>query len=302
MIKARRIGHAAFETPDLDRQIEYYEQVVGLQLSARERGRAFMATESGQVALQLDQASAPKCTKLTFEVTQDDDFEKISKRLAADGIQSEVRTDPSPGVPKTLSFKDINGTDIDLFSEWKFLDTKGPVTGVNPMKFGHLAMEVPDPKRVAEFYCKVLGFRISDWIEDYFVFLRCNTDHHTCNFVKGSYTRLNHVAYELKDAAHMQAACEWLGRNKIDIIWGPGRHGAGSNIFTYHRNPDDQVVEFYTELDQMLDEDLGYWDPKPWHADKPLRPKVWDRKSAGLVWGPPPTPDFTRGRDAPAAV
>ena len=37
MIKVRRIGHATFETPDLERQIEHFTQVTGLVLAAREK-------------------------------------------------------------------------------------------------------------------------------------------------------------------------------------------------------------------------------------------------------------------------
>ena len=33
MIKVRRIGHATFETPDLDRQIEHFTQVTGLVIA-----------------------------------------------------------------------------------------------------------------------------------------------------------------------------------------------------------------------------------------------------------------------------
>ena len=49
MIKVRRIGHASFETPDLERQIDYYTQVNGLALVGREKGRAFLATKVGQL-------------------------------------------------------------------------------------------------------------------------------------------------------------------------------------------------------------------------------------------------------------
>ena len=34
-------------------------------------------------------------------------------------------------------------------------------------------------------------------------------------------------------------------------------------------------VEFYGELDQMKDEALGYYEPRPWHEDRPQRPKDW---------------------------
>jgi hypothetical protein len=126
--------------------------------------------------------------------------------------------------------------------------------------------------------------------------MRCNSDHHTANFIRGKSARLHHIAFELKDFAHMQDGCELFAQRKIPIIWGPLRHGPGHNVATYHRNADDQVVEFFIELDQMKDEELGYFDPRPWHHDQPQRPKVWPRTGTN-VWGPPPTADFLRNRD-----
>jgi hypothetical protein len=45
----------------------------------------------------------------------------------------------------------------------------------------------------------------------------------------------------------------------------------------------------------MKDESLGYFDPRPWHRDRPQRPKVWKRGESP-IWGLPPHPDFLRGR------
>jgi catechol 2,3-dioxygenase-like lactoylglutathione lyase family enzyme len=297
MIKVRRVGHATFETPDLDKQIDYYTQVNGLALIARDKNRAFLATRIGQLVVQLERANEPRCTKISFEVAPNEDFADMARRLAADGIKSEVRSDAVPGMPKVLAFQDPKGTTIEVFTEWSFLGRDHPVAGVGPLKLGHIAFQVLDPQAITKFYCDVLGFRVSDWIEDFFSFLRCGPDHHTVNFIRGKTVKMHHIAFEVKDFSHMQSACEVLGRKNIAIIWGPGRHGAGHNVFTYHRNPDDQVMEFYTELDRMSDEELGYFDPRPWHVDQPQRPKVWKGAAAALVWGPPPTPDFMRGRD-----
>jgi catechol 2,3-dioxygenase-like lactoylglutathione lyase family enzyme len=156
---------------------------------------------------------------------------------------------------------------------------------------------MPDIHSCISFYQNVLGFRVSDWQEDFFCFMRCGTDHHTINFATGKSTRMHHMAFELRDWAHVQVACDHLGRMNVPIIWGPGRHGISHNIFVYHRDPDDQMIEFYSEMDQMLDEELGCFDPRPWHKDRPQRPKVWDRKSAALAWGPPQGPDHARQRN-----
>ncbi len=184
------------------------------------------------------------------------------------------------------SFSGPQGTAVELFSEWSFVTKNQQGLGVGPMKLGHVASAVLDPRDIASFYERSLGFRVSDWIEDFFVFQRCGPDHHTLNFIKGEHNALHHVAFELKDLAHMLQACDVLAQHGIPIVQGPIRHGPGHNIAIYHANPDGLIVEFFIELDQMKDEELGYFEPKPWHRDFPQRPKTWSRKDNGtVIWG-----------------
>jgi catechol 2,3-dioxygenase-like lactoylglutathione lyase family enzyme len=297
MIKVLRIGHATFETPDLGKAIDHYTQVIGLALAGRDEGRAFLATRTGQLVIELHQGAQPRCAKLSFEVAATSDFGDLKKALQQHGVASEERSDSTPGLSRVLSFKDPKGTTIELFREWSYVGNHQQVVGVGALKLGHVAFVTPDPKAMAEFYGTVLGFRISDWIGDFFVFMRCNADHHSVNFITGKNIKMHHIAFELKDFSHLQTACDLFGERKIPIIWGPVRLGPGHNLAAFHRDHDDWVVEFYAELDQMKDDDLGYFDPRPWHHDRPQRPKVWDAKHIAYMWGPPPTADFMRGRD-----
>jgi catechol 2,3-dioxygenase-like lactoylglutathione lyase family enzyme len=296
MIGVKRIGHATFETPDVERQVDYYTGVVGLALLEREKDRVLFVSRLGDVSVILQRGPAPKLAKIAFQVSPHDDLRALAKTLIGNGISASVDEASVPGIGRVLTFQDPKGTVIEAFTEAR---PAGPVTqpvAVGPLKLGHIAFMMPDIHPFVEFYQKVLGFRISDWQEDFFCFMRCGADHHTINFAAGKSTRMHHIAFELKDWGHVQTACDHLGQKDVPIIWGPGRHGISHNIFIYHRDPDDQMVEFYTEMDQMLDEDLGYFDPRPWHKDRPQRPKVWDRKSAALIWGPPQGPDHARQR------
>jgi catechol 2,3-dioxygenase-like lactoylglutathione lyase family enzyme len=298
MIKPRRAGHATFETKDIERQIAYWTEVAGLVLAAREQGRAFLASKTGLLTVALEQAAQARCTRLSFEVAPGSDFAELAKNLAAEGITSELRNDAVPGLGQVLTFKDNKGTAIDLFTDWSYLGSHHQVSGIGPLKLGHIAFHVPDVKATAEFYAKVMGFRISDWIEDWFVFMRCNPDHHTVNFIRGDKAELHHIAFELKDISHMQNACELFAAKNIRILWGPLRHGPGHNVATYHRNPDEHTVEVYIELDQMKDEELGYFDPKPWHRNTPQRPMTWTQTDS-TIWGLPPRPEYRRGSNVP---
>jgi catechol 2,3-dioxygenase-like lactoylglutathione lyase family enzyme len=296
MIKPRRIGHATFETPDLEKAIAYHTQVNGLKLADKEKNRAFLATKVGQLVVQLDKADEARCASLSFEVSPKADSGELARELDKDGIKSELRNDSVPGISKVLSFLDNKGTRIELFAEWSYLGKHEQVLGAGPLKLGHVAFVVRDPQATADFYQRIMGFRVSDWIGDFFVFMRCNTDHHTVNFIRGQNIKMHHIAFELKDFSHLQDSCELLGQKDIPIIWGPLRHGPGHNVATYHRAHDDHVVEFFCELDQMFDEELGYFEPRPWHRDTPQRPKVWTPGHT-TVWGPAPQPDFHRDRD-----
>jgi catechol 2,3-dioxygenase-like lactoylglutathione lyase family enzyme len=296
MIKPRRIGHATFESPDVQRMIDYYTGTIGLVLAEREKNRAFLATKIGQLAVEVNKGDVERCSKLSFEVAPNCDFSELARELEKDGIRGELRNDSTPGIGPVLSFQDGKGTTIELFKDWSSLGKNDQAAGIGPLKLGHVAWVVQDPQATAKFYEKVLGFRVSDWIGDFFVFMRCNPDHHTVNFIKGKNTKMHHIAYELKDFVHLQNACELFGQRQIPIIWGPVRLGPGHNVAVFHRTPDDQVVELYAELDQMKDEELGYFEPRPWHRDIPQRPKVWDPKRS-TIWGTPPAPDFFRARD-----
>ena len=53
MIQVRRVGHATLSTPDLERAIEYYNEVIGLNVVARDKNSAILATKVGLEAIAL---------------------------------------------------------------------------------------------------------------------------------------------------------------------------------------------------------------------------------------------------------
>lgn len=286
-----RISHATFETPDVERAVDYFTRINGLVLVERTPRKAFLATATGLLAIQIEPGEQARCAALAFETDADTDPAVLAKSFAAEGVAAEQRTDAAPGIDQTIVLHDPNGTRIELFRSISYVGKSDVARGVSPLKLGHVAFFTPDPRKMADFYTRVLGFRISDWIEDFFVFMRCNPDHHTVNFLKGEQPRMHHIAFELKDIGHIAVSCDLLARERIPIVWGPLRFGPGHNLATFHRNHDQQLVEFYAELDQMKDERAGYYDPRPWHRDKPQRPKVWSR-TEDPIWGPPPPAGF----------
>jgi catechol 2,3-dioxygenase-like lactoylglutathione lyase family enzyme len=285
MVQVRRLGHATLTTPDLDRAVDYYTQVIGLTVVARERERTVLASRQGLEAIALEHGLANALARLSFQVAPGSDLGSITRELAQHGVKSERRSGISPGIAEAVVFADPKGTLIEIFSDYVFAAEDRTPAGIAPIKFGHVAYRVKDVQQVVNFYTDVLGFRVSDWRDDTFAFLRCGPDHHSVNFVVDETPQLHHVAFEVKDWSEIQRAAEWLAKNDIRLVWGPGRHIIGHNIAIYHRNADKVRVELFTEMDQMKDEALGYFDPRPWHQDRPQRPKVWGADTLRNYWG-----------------
>ena len=295
MIRLRKIAHASYETPDPQQQAEYYTDILGLTLVAKENDAIYFANTVEHHSVVLRKGSDAKCVALGFEIGPNDDLDAFERQTMAHGVKTSRKKANQPTIPDMLVFEDPKGTTIEVFTRPEPQQLKFAAKGIVPHKLGHVAFHVSDVKLVTKFYCDVLGFRVSDWMGDFFSFLRCGVDHHTINLIESGSNRHFHTAFELRDWAHLQTACDFLSLNGYRMLWGPGRHGIGHNLFAYHRSPNGLITELFAELDQMKDEELGYFEPRPWHRDHPQRPKVWAKDpAASNLWGPMPSDEMMK--------
>ena len=217
-----------------------------------------------------------------------DDLADAQRRLKDAGVIAELRSDIGPATPRVLVLAEPStGVPIHLYDRQSGRDTPSRST-VRPTKLGHIAAFTPDLDGSQQFYQGLLGFRWSDTIGDYFVFMRCNSDHHAANFMRSTeHSGMHHVAFEMRDMSHLQSMLDRLAAHGRHLTWGPARHGPGHNVFSYHLDPDGNTVELFCEIDRIVDESRGYFEPRPWHSDYPQYPKTWE---ADVIttnrWGP----------------
>jgi catechol 2,3-dioxygenase-like lactoylglutathione lyase family enzyme len=256
MIRIKKIAHATYETPELDRQTEYYTEILGLSVTDKEKDAVYLASTVDHHSVVLRKGEHSRCTRLGFQVGPDDDVGAFAKQTEAHGVKVTRKNDPEPTIAEMITFEDPKGTVMEVFKRGEFSGQRFPNKGIVPHKLGHVAFFVKDVKKLTDFYCDVLGFRVSDWMGDFFSFLRCGADHHTINLMQTKEDRHFHTAFELRDWGHMLTACDYLSLNGYKLLWGPGRHGIGHNLFCYHRAPNVFITELFAQLDQM-NEELG---------------------------------------------
>lgn len=285
-MRVTKLGFIGLNAVNLDEMRRYYGEVMGLPESDEGEGLYSYALGPDHHAVSLTKASQSGISHMGLELSPKVELGDVAKALADMGVKADLQSDPLPGLARALRFADPDGAVIYLYSEFAQSARSWPLSGTSPEKLGHVAYYVESAKRSEQFYGEAMGFRWSDWIEDLFVFMRCNKDHHSVNFITAPERGMFHFAFQVKDANHLAETADILARNGHKLLWGPGRHGAGHNQFIYHHDPDGNVVEYFCDLDVMLDEEAGYYEPRPWHPDRPQRPKVWPRSpEARNHWG-----------------
>lgn len=281
-----KLGYVTFDTPDVERMVWYYTNVLDFEAVEQSVDEAFLTTGSDHHCVVIKRGEKKARSAVGYEVWGS--LADAQQRLKDSGYEVERRSDIAPGTPDVVVLKEP-GTGIDLH----LIEGQDP-SGVDgravlrPTKLGHVAAFTPELDQMQNFYQDLLGFRWSDTIGDFFVFLRCNADHHAANFMASTKKAgMHHIAYEMRDPNHLITMVDHLAKNDFRLHWGPGRHGPGHNLFTYHKDPDGNTIELFTQLDVIHDESKGYWEPRPWHETYPQYARTWEVDVATVnIWGP----------------
>lgn len=285
-VSVSKLGYVGFHTQDVARLVDYYTRVLDFVVVESTPDQVFLTTGFDHHCIVIERGDNLGRTTVGYEVWQE--LGDAQRRLRDAGVSVERRSDIAPSTPDVLVVSEPDtGTPLHLYQAQQPSGVQG-YTPIRPTKLGHLAAFAPSLATMQPFYEDLLGFSWADTVGDFFVFLRCNADHHAANFLQSTKrTGLHHIAFEMRDINHLQVMLDHLASHAYRLDWGPGRHGPGHNIFTYHHDPDGNLIELFTQLDIVHDEAKGYWEPRPWHDTLPSYPRTWEADAvAANSWGP----------------
>ncbi|MEV4648587.1 VOC family protein [Saccharopolyspora sp. NPDC049357] len=255
VVKLRSLRSVSLRTERFAEAAEFYHEVWGLTPVETDRDVAWLrGTGSEHHIVELQQAEQNGLGKIAFAVGTPAEIDEAGKRLAGLGIP--MLAEPGPleqiGGGYGLRFVDLEGRLVELSCNVEAVVAQDP-NGLPavPRKVAHVVLNTVDIDAACDFYTRVLGMRISDWSEHQMAFLRCNSDHHVIAFNQAEWTSINHVAYEMPSMDHFMRGIGRLKHNGITPLWGPGRHGPGSNTFSYFADPAGLVCEYTSDVAQV---------------------------------------------------
>jgi catechol 2,3-dioxygenase-like lactoylglutathione lyase family enzyme len=170
-------------------------------------------------------------------------------------------------------------------------------------RLGHFGVNVADPERSRDFYCRLLGFRVSDPLDfaqrlpedkrasvgpTIGYFARHGTDHHSFVFFpKGAYQALNpwaarpqgtvnQITWQVGSLQEVSQAFDWFSARSKPIRRA-GRDLPGSNWHFYPPDPEGHTNELYYGIEQIGWD--GYSKPREMYGVRYAKPPQLPHKS-----------------------
>jgi catechol-2,3-dioxygenase len=277
----RQIHHVCLRTADLDAAVARWSIQFGLSVRSIGDGRARLACAYEPYSLELVASDVPGADHTGYELRPDVTLDEAAHHLSRLGISHQREED-------AVFLRDPDGHGVELVSFVEDPDPRPAIArsttslpGFHPRKLGHVNSLTGGLGELTDFYCRVLGMRVTDRLGDEGAWLHVNADHHTVALVgKGSY-HFHHLAFELTDWGELRVALDHLAQHGRWLAWGPLRHGLGRNLSAYVRIPEEECfVELYSDMEQLA----------PDH-----RPREWpDDAHSSNTWGILPPRSYFR--------
>jgi catechol 2,3-dioxygenase len=281
-----RLGHVGLVVPNVDSYGAFLSEALGMREVRRSADCRWLALNSRDHQVRLREGQAPACDGIGLDVDDLSGLQALRERVEEAGLEITRDEPVDDSAEHGFSFSIPSGPTVELcagvhssppagdrFDPYR---TRGAGLEKKIRKLGHVTIGTPDVQSVEDVFVNVLGFRISDRFPGVISWARCNADHHSVGFAPAVEPGVHHIAFELESFALYEQLADRLARLGTRLVWGPGRHGPGNNLFAYFVDPGGTLVEIYSDLIQIENEHnyvATDWD---------------DLQEVGNRWGPLP--------------
>ena len=263
------IAYLGLDVPDVAAWARFATEVVGLAVVAPAGGPgpdpATADADSGVVRLKADErqwrvalhaADEPGIRYVGFDVRDEAAFDAALAHLAAAGADCTRGTAAECAARRVRDLvwlTDPSGVRVEVAwgptVDGAFVSPAGvPRFVAGALGFGHYVVLTPDLEASMDFYTRVLGFRLTDYVllgpSMSVQFLRCTARHHTVALTAvGPLRGVHHIAFEVDDIDQVGYALERATRSGVPITATLGRHRNDRMLSFYMRSPAGFEVE-----------------------------------------------------------
>lgn len=277
-MKIKSVGYIGIAAPEPKTWLQYGTEVIGMMPSRAIPGEGWGVPQSGQegnrsglaqdgsVFLKMDDwqwrvAIHPsddqrRLLYLGLEVEDQLALEALVAELDAQGINVRRGSDEeasSRAVSAIAYLQDPAGNNLELFygptKDYNFVSPcHGQQFVAGHLGIGHLNLFVDDLESNFDFYTRVLGFKLSDYIrmgpESALKFLRCNERHHSLALIgMKKVSGLQHLMFEMENIDDVGKTLDRAMQQEVKVSSSLGRHRNDGMLSFYMNSPSGFDVE-----------------------------------------------------------
>jgi catechol 2,3-dioxygenase-like lactoylglutathione lyase family enzyme len=278
-----------------------------------------LGTADRSVQLKVSEASYRHMSQLHMSCETERDLADIAHRIGQMGVESDIADtrltciDPVFGHRVVIDVAAPHPLTPAQDRAWNYpgqqaranarADAAVEASPRAPRRLGHIVLGTPHFHKATEFFFDGLGFKVSDQIlNGVATFGRIEQDHHNLLIQPGPTSYINHYALEMDDIDAIGKAGQAVvaERHEANVV-GVGRHFLGSNVFWYLTDPSGTMFEFFSDIDQIVDDEAWERDHcrRDWHgADGPAPVSVWGPPEPEVFFNPADLPEIGAAREA----
>jgi len=276
------LRHVDLAVPEFGKQLDFYAGIWGLTPVAQDAGIAYLAAEGSpeQFVIRLRQNADKRLDLVSWGARNPRDVDALATKLTASGVRllREPGALDTPGGGYGFRFFDIDGRTLEVSADvtvrrHRQVEAREAI----PVRLSHVVLNTPDLARTRAWYEQHLGFRLSDTLTsprmgELMHFLRVGPQHHSLAIARGPHVSVHHISFELRGLDEYMYGTGRLVRAGVHKVWGPGRHLAGNNTFSYFLDPHGNTVEYSTELEEIAEDT---WHPHIYDLSNPEVADQW---------------------------
>ena len=255
-----KLGYVAFNVTDLDRSIAFYTDTVGLDLTARENGVAFLRCSQEHHDVVLYEAREPGVKRIGWELGSDADLDRAWNEFSELGLDTEEVGDNELALlGQGRSFRVREPHTRGLFEYYAAVQTT-----VRPFEkrivdiesLGHILLGAPEFKPTVEGLTRDFNFRLSDSFGEKIAFMRCfpNPMHHSFGVCIMPEPQFHHLTFMVSHVDEIGRSYNRLRKAEVPIVYGPGRHPPSGSFFLYFLDPDGMTLEYSHGMEEFPEE------------------------------------------------
>lgn len=260
-----RIGRLELRVLDLSESVDYYTNVIGLEVTGKDEERVYLKAwdEYDHHSIILKQSESAGMDHVAFKVKDMHELEKLEYKIEQFGCTlTRIPKNHRLKEGEAIRFIIPSGHAVELYTEIEQLGTKtgtlNPepwpegLKGIAPHRLDHTLLTGDDLESTTRFFTDVLDFHQTEQIltvdGEVMVgsFMSATNKAHDIAFIKGPDAKFHHAGFYVDNWYEVIKAADILTRYDVPVEVTPTRHGITRGQTIYFFDPSGNRNEAFS--------------------------------------------------------